>query len=69
MDYEASLPEGQVAEKIYYSGEKEGLHMSAGAGIKIIMNRNMILGVDVGRALDARDGKKFKVAVGFNYIF
>jgi hypothetical protein len=43
--------------------------MSAGAGIKIIMNRNMILGVDVGRALDARDGKKFKVAVGFNYIF
>ena len=69
LDYEASLPEGQVAEKIYYSGEKEGLHMSAGAGIKIIMNRNMILGVDVGRALDARDGKKFKVAVGFNYIF
>lgn len=69
LDYEASLPKGQVAEKIYYSGEKEGLHMSAGAGIKIIMNRNMILGVDVGRALDARDGKKFKVAVGFNYIF
>ena len=52
-----------------YSGDKENLHMSAGAGLKIIMNRNMILGVDVGRALDNRDGQKFKVFVGFNYIF
>lgn len=54
---------------IYYSGEKESLHMSAGTGIKLIMNRNMILGVDVGRALDQRDGQKFKTFVGFNYIF
>ena len=68
-DYEASLPEGQEAEKIFYSGDKEGIHTSAGGGIKLIMNRNMILGVDVGRALDSRDGEKFKVFVGFNYIF
>ena len=53
----------------YYSGKKESLHMSAGAGIKIIMNRNMILGVDMGRALNALDGNKNKVFVGFNYIF
>ena len=52
-----------------YSGEKESLHTSAGAGIKIIMNRNMILGVDVGRALNPVDGNKFKTFVGFNYIF
>ena len=52
-----------------YSGEKESLHMSAGAGIKIIMNRNMILGVDMGRALNTIDGNKNKVFVGFNYIF
>lgn len=53
----------------YYSGEKESLHMSAGAGIKIIMNHNMILGVDMGRALNNIDGTKLKFAVGFNYIF
>ena len=52
-----------------YSGEKESLHTSAGAGIKIIMNRNMILGVDMGRALNPADGNKFKVFVGFIYIF
>ena len=33
------------------------------------MNRNMILGVDMGRALNPVDGQKFKVFVGFNYIF
>ena len=53
----------------YYSGLKESLHMSAGGGIKIIMNRNMILGVDLGRAINPVDGQKFKVFVGFNYIF
>jgi hypothetical protein len=43
--------------------------MAAGAGIKIIMNRNMILGVDMGRALNSLDGNKNKIFVGFNYIF
>ena len=71
IDYEASLLEGQEAEQLYYSGDKEGVHMSAGGGLKIIMNRNMILGVDVGRALDARDrdNKAVKIFIGFNYIF
>ena len=59
----------KAAGEDYYSGKKESLHMSAGAGIKIIMNRNMILGVDMGRALNALDGNKNKVFVGFNYIF
>ena len=63
----APLPEGYGP--LYYSGKKESLHMSAGAGIKIIMNRNMILGVDMGRALNSLDGNKFKFFVGFNYIF
>ena len=55
----------------YYSGEKETLHTSVGMGLKIIMNRNMILGVDVGRALDQRDRiqKAIGTSVGFNYIF
>ena len=54
-----------------YSGEKETLHTSVGLGFKIIMNRNMILGVDMGRALDQRDRnqKAFGTTIGFNYIF
>ena len=66
---EEELKNARIEDVPLYSGEKEGIHTSAGGGLKIIMNRNMILGVDVGRALDQRDGEKFKVFVGFNYIF
>jgi outer membrane protein assembly factor BamA len=52
-----------------YSGEKENLHLSAGCGLKLIMNRNLVVSVDLGRALDNRDGEKLKTFVGFNYIF
>lgn len=66
---EEELKNASIEDVPLYSGEKESFHTSAGGGIKLIMNRNMILGVDVGRALDNRDGEKFKVFVGFNYIF
>ena len=66
---EQELKEAEIEGVELYSGNKEGVHMAAGAGLKIIMNRNMILGVDAGRALDSRDGQKFKIFVGFNYIF
>ena len=51
-----------------YAGD-EGLHMSAGCGLKLIMNRNLIVSVDMGKALDKRDGEKLKPFIGFNYIF
>lgn len=66
---EQELKDVEIEDVELYSGNKEGIHTAAGAGIKIIMNRNMILGVDAGRALDKRDGDKVKVFVGFNYIF
>ena len=66
---EKELKEAHIEDVELYSGDKESIHTAAGAGIKIIMNRNMILSVDVGRALDQRDGEKLKTFVGFNYIF
>ena len=51
-----------------YAGN-EGLHTSAGCGLKLIMNRNLIVSVDMGKALDKRDGEKLKTFIGFNYIF
>ena len=66
---EEELKAAEIEGVELYSGDKEGLHTSAGGGLKLIMNRNMILAVDMGRALDSRDGEKFKVFVGFNYIF
>lgn len=57
------------ANNLIYSGEKEGLHTSAGCGLKIIMNKNFIISAEAAKALDARDGDNLKVYIGFNYLF
>ena len=69
MDAEAVLDLLPENEPMYYSADKEGLHTSAGCGLKLIMNRNLIVSVDLGKALDKRDGEKLKTFIGFNYIF
>ena len=51
-----------------YAGN-EGFHSSTGCGLKLIMNRNLIVSVEMGKALDKRDGEKLKTFIGFNYIF
>ena len=58
-----------LAGTLYYSGRNESLHMSTGCGLKLIMNRNLIVSVDLGRALNSHDGEKLKTFIGFNYIF
>lgn len=52
-----------------YSGKSEGIHTSAGCGLKLIMNRNLVVSADFGRAFDERDGDKLKAFIGFNYVF
>ena len=65
-EYELS-PEN--ADNLIYSGVNEGLHASAGCGLKLIMNKNFIISAEAAKALDARDGDKLKVYIGFNYLF
>ncbi len=48
---------------------EEGLHTGAGCGLKVIMNRNLVVSVDLAKALDKRDGEKMKTYISFNYIF
>ena len=48
-----SNPELTQAEKnLIYTGQKEKLHMSAGAGLKLAMNRNFILSAEVAVPLN-----------------
>lgn len=59
-----------LAGSDYYTGAKnDRIHMSAGMGLKLIMNRNLIVSAEMGRSLYQRDGEKFKTFIGFNYIF
>ena len=53
----------------FYSGDEEKLHATAGCGLKIVMNRNFVISVEMARALDSRDGQKLWNNIGFNYLF
>ena len=53
----------------FYSGGEEKLHATAGCGLKIVMNRNFVISVEMARALDGRDGQKLWNNIGFNYLF
>ena len=54
---------------LIYTGEKEKLHMSAGFGVKLVMNRNFILSAEFAFPfLQEQDGK-FGTNIGLNYIF
>ena len=54
---------------LIYSEAKEGIHTSAGCGLKLIMNRNFIISAEAAKALNARDGEGMRVYIGFNYLF
>lgn len=56
-------------KNLIYSGQKEGIHTSAGCGLKIIMNRNFIISAEAAKALDTRNGNSMKMYIGFNYLF
>ena len=72
---------GQVVQKIqnealtarlndadYFSLNGEGLHVSYGAGLRIVMNQNFIIAVDYGMAANEQDGTS-GLYIGLNYMF
>ena len=62
-------PGGEYKDNPFYSGDEEKLHATAGCGLKIVMNRNFVISVEMARALDKRDGEKLWNNIGFNYLF
>ena len=42
--------------------------MSSSRGIKFVMNRNLVLAIDYGMALDRRDGRD-GLYLNINYVF
>jgi hypothetical protein len=52
----------------FFKNNSEQLHISAGAGLRIVMNENFIIAVDFGKAFKEQDGNK-GFYVGLNYLF
>lgn len=52
----------------YYEDGAEKMHLSYGAGLRIVMNQNFVIAVDYGMAADERDGDS-GLYIGLNYAF
>lgn len=59
-----------VDRAIYFeTNSKQALHGSAGGGLKLAMNENFVVSVDMGKAFDKRDGEGLGVYIKINYLF
>jgi len=68
-EYELDLtgvPADELAAN--FSTESERLHMAAGAGFHFVMNRNFIIAIDYGRALNEQDGAS-GLYIGLNFLY
>ena len=61
--YRLEAPRGSQAYK-----DATKFHGSYGAGLKLVMNRNFVMSVEVARPLDRDDGH-FDLIMGTNYLF
>lgn len=52
----------------YFNTGAEKMHMSAGAGLRIVMNENFIISADFGKAFNEQDGNS-GFYIGLNYLF
>ncbi|MDX9928284.1 MAG: BamA/TamA family outer membrane protein [Bacteroidales bacterium] len=52
----------------FFSPDSEKLHFTAGAGLRIVMNENFIIAVDLGKAFNKQDGG-MGFYMGLNYLF
>lgn len=68
MDVESRLPLMTENPNDYFDFGSEALHLSYGLGLRIAMNRNFIIALDYGRAVDHQDGDS-GFYVGLNYLF
>lgn len=47
----------------------QSVHTSLGGGLKLAMNENFVVSLDMGKALDKRDGEDLGTYIDINYLF
>lgn len=57
-----------IPQPDYFNWDVEKMHVSYGAGLRIVMNENFVIAADYGLAADEQDGKS-GFYMGLNYIF
>jgi len=64
---QAEMSEGEQVED-FFNPDNEKMHISAGAGLRLVMNENFIVSADLGKALNEQDGN-MGFYIGLNYLF
>jgi outer membrane protein assembly factor BamA len=55
---------------IYFSSmEKQTFHTAVGGGLKLAMNENFVVSLDMGKALNENDGEGLGTYIKINYLF
>ena len=52
-----------------FFGDESKPHFTAGLGIKLIMNHNMVISFEGGKPFNSNDGTGLWTNIGFNYLF
>lgn len=52
----------------FFSKDAEKLHLTAGGGLRIVMNENFVIAIDLGKAFNDQDGN-IGFYMGLNYLF
>lgn len=52
-----------------YTGNEKDMHCTAGLGIKLVMNHNMVVSFEAAKAFQKADGDGLWTNIGFNYLF
>lgn len=60
--------EGEFSTGEFFKSEAEKLHITAGAGLRVVMNENFIVAIDLGKAFNEQDGG-MGFYMGLNYLF
>ena len=62
-------PLSSIPQPDYFDfASADKLHLSYGAGMRIVMNQNFVIAVDFGKAVDPQDGNT-GLYIGLNYLF
>ncbi len=65
---EPDLEETAYTASDFFDPGAEKMHVSVGAGLRIVMNENFIIAIDLGKALKEQDGN-MGFYMGLNYLF
>jgi hypothetical protein len=62
------LTDNTLATSQFFKPNAETMHVSVGAGLRIVMNENFVIAIDLGKALKEQDGG-MGFYMGLNYLF